>query len=588
MSSISRSRMVFVGIVAGAIVLVAIGVILSGNTTSPPTPTGQPGAIATPVPAAGTVTIVVQSANTKELWMDTMQEKFNAQGATLPSGEQVVVEVHHTGSGLKTELESDMWSPANQVWVDLTNQDWRDRNNRALVTDTCPSTVSIPIGFAMWQPMAEALGWPDEPIGWADITDLALNPDGWAALGHPEWGTFKFGHGHPEHSNSGRLSIVAEIYAATGKTEGLTYEDVWSDEATSAVGAVQTAVQHYGEIDTALLNKMVERGPDYLHAVTNYEGNVIRWNEEYGEDGTGELRFPLVLVYPSDGTFWMDHPLCILNNAEWMNEKQIEAAQLFQAFVLEEEQQALLPETGIRPAVTDVPMDGPGSKLTQANGVVPSITQDTVPVLAYPPQDIIRNVIDMWYTVKKPATVVMVIDISGSMNDDNKIKGAVAGARSFISKMQPKDEIFVLAFNDDITRLEPSGVVGQVREELLKKVDGLFASGGTALYRVTIQGIEMLEEMRQEDLAGGEKRIYGIVLMSDGANSTDDGLTESHLLNVLPKGETSDEIRIYTIAYGDDAERNMLRKIANRTNGKYYEGSVEEIENIYFLISSEF
>jgi Ca-activated chloride channel family protein len=146
----------------------------------------------------------------------------------------------------------------------------------------------------------------------------------------------------------------------------------------------------------------------------------------------------------------------------------------------------------------------------------------------------------------------------------------------------------VLAFNNEIFELQPSGVVRRVREELLGKVDGRFASGGTALYQVTIQAIEALEAMRQEDLTDGEKRIYGVVLMSDGANDTDDGLTESHLLNVLPTGEASDEIHLYTIAYGDDAERTLLQKVANRTNGKYYKGSVEDIEDIYLLILSEF
>lgn len=50
-----------------------------------------------------------------------------------------------------------------------------------------------------------------------------------------------------------------------------------------------------GQIDTYLLDKMVERGPQYLHAVANYESNVIRYNMEF----KSKLSDPLVLVYPS-------------------------------------------------------------------------------------------------------------------------------------------------------------------------------------------------------------------------------------------------------------------------------------------------
>jgi Ca-activated chloride channel family protein len=52
------------------------------------------------------------------------------------------------------------------------------------------------------------------------IAQLAADPNGWAALNHPEWGTFKFGHGHPDYSNSGLLTMIAATYAGAGLTSG--------------------------------------------------------------------------------------------------------------------------------------------------------------------------------------------------------------------------------------------------------------------------------------------------------------------------------------------------------------------------------
>src|SRR5262249_62237057 len=74
----------------------------------------------------------------------------------------------------------------------------------------------------MWKPMAEALGWGKKPIGWSDIFALARNQKGWDAYGYPQWGRFKFGHTHPQFSNSGLISLFAEVYAASGKTAGIT------------------------------------------------------------------------------------------------------------------------------------------------------------------------------------------------------------------------------------------------------------------------------------------------------------------------------------------------------------------------------
>ena len=76
----------------------------------------------------------------------------------------------------------------------------------------------------MWEPMADALGYPGKPIGFADILDLASSPGGWRRYGRPEFGDFSLVHTNPDFSTSGLSAVVAEYYAATGKNEGLQRE----------------------------------------------------------------------------------------------------------------------------------------------------------------------------------------------------------------------------------------------------------------------------------------------------------------------------------------------------------------------------
>ena len=100
------------------------------------------------------------------------------------------------------------------------------RPTEDLTAEDAPSIVRTPLVIAMWEPMARALGWPDEGIGFEDILALARSDDGWAAYGRPEFGDFKLVHTNPDFSTSGLSAVVAEYYAATGKSEGLVEADI--------------------------------------------------------------------------------------------------------------------------------------------------------------------------------------------------------------------------------------------------------------------------------------------------------------------------------------------------------------------------
>jgi Ca-activated chloride channel family protein len=576
-----RTRLIFVLIILGALCIAGLGLAVQfiGSMSERATPA----AAGTPLPA-GAVVVEIHSSNTKQDWMDQVVESFNAGGYTV-NEKQIVATVAHVGSGssmnniLDGKIQPVVWSPGSDLWVTSINQAWQDRTGRRLINGDCPATLRLPLAIAMWQPMAEALGWPDAPIGWDDLAALSTDPEGWAAPGHPEWGQFKFGHPHPEHSNSGMLSLVAEVYSAAGLTDGLTVDVVKGQAVVEDVGAVEQQVFHYGKKDTDILLRMTQRGPEYLHAVTSYEANVIKWNRDHAD----ELRFPFVAIYPDDGTFWVENPYCILDAADWVDDEQEEAAAIFRDYLLSAEQQALAIDWGLRPA-NDVPLHAP---IDQAHGAVPAITIDQVPHLAYPSDEVVGHILDMWHEVKKKATVVMLLDTSGSM-EGSKIKSAVEGAATFVDQMGPADEVYVVTFANQVTELPIAGPVGQVGEQLKSSLRGLFAEGATALHEATIYGVERTEQLQAEDEAAGERRLYGIVLLSDGKNEIDGGPSKNDMLSRLPSGTEASGVKIYAIAYGDDADLDVLTTLANRTNGKQFSGDVEDIEAVYFLISSEF
>lgn len=74
--------------------------------------------------------------------------------------------------------------------------------------------------------------------------------------------------------------------------------------------------------------------------------------------------------------------------------------------------------------------------------------------------------------------------------------------------------------------------------------------------------------------------------MTDGEDTSSTRSLDS-LLAQLPKGEDSNQVHIWTIAYGDDATTDPLQQIASQTNGRFFKAATTNIEQIYFDISSE-
>ena len=538
---------------------------------------------ATPAPPQDAIVVSVSSSNTKEDWMDAVVEQFNAEQHTISSGEVVFVQVTHVTSGGSQSAILDgrstpvVWSPGDQSWVDGANQVWRDRTGGPLIPDPCTPTVYAPMGFAMWRPMAEALGWPDTPISWNDLVALSADPDGWASVGHPEWGQFQFGHTHPDYSNTGLLMLTALAYSVEGQTSGLTAEAVYSPEVVEAFRGLELHTYHYGIQNRPLMQLLAQRGPGYLHAITSSEAEVLKANAEYGET----MRYPLVFIFPSAGTYWSEQPYCILD-ADWVSDDQAEGAGIFRDYLLDREQQEMAIDYYLRPVDESIPLHAP---IALEDGTDPRVTRETVPALESPSAEVAAAVQDVFHETKKKATIVILLDTSGSMEGE-KIVNAVDSTIGFIGRLDPDDEVYILTFGDDGVTYLGGGRAGDVAEGLTTILNGLYASGGTPLYDGIGQAIALVDQLQADDLAAGEQRLYGIVLLSDGMDTSSDS-TENQMFSSLPSGEDVEGVKIFTIAYGEDADADLMLRIANRTNGKSFTGDPESIETIYNSISAE-
>ncbi|MDW8325632.1 MAG: VWA domain-containing protein [Anaerolineales bacterium] len=528
--------------------------------------------------AQPTVTISIVYGSEKREWLEPLVEQFNAAKNKIASGEVIKVEATALGSIEAVEgiiagrIQPTVWSPASSLYVPLANAEWRQNNAEDLITGNPKNLVLSPVVVAMWQPMAEALGWPNKPIGWADIAQLAISEEGWSAYGYPEWGSFKFGHTHPEFSNSGFAAVIAQAYAGAGKQRDLTIADLQSEPVKQLLREVQASIIHYGTSTGFFAERMFERGPSYLSAAVLYE-NLIVAQEAKRLAGTSR-QLPVVAIYPKEGTFTTNHPYIILN-APWVTTAQKEAAEVFEAFLLDKPQQLRAMELGFRPADPSIPFAAP---LNAQHGVDMSQPKTE---LATPSLEVLRGIGEVWHETKKPVDLVAVVDISGSMAGE-KIAAARTSLQQFIDLLDDRDRLQVILFNDKVMTMVPLSPLGEKRADIRRRVGGIVESGGTALYDSIAQAYAELQA------SADPKHIRAIVVLSDGQDTASSLTLEALLQQIGQLQEGGASIKIFTIAFGDDADESVLRQIAEATGARSYKSSPENIMRVYGEIATFF
>ncbi len=552
-----------------SISILCVGLLLGCNSKS--TPKNE--AVA---PAPNGVEIVFTYGSEKEKWINEVTDSFNRERHRTSGGKPIFVRAIPMGSGeaieevMEGRRKPHIISPASAAFVKLGNARSQSKYGRDLIASTDNLLLS-PVVIAMWKPMAEALGWGKKPIGWSDILALARNQKGWDEYGYAQWGRFKFGHTHPQFSNSGLISLFAEVYAGSGKTAGLTLADVNKPRTAEFLAGIEKSVVHYGSSTGFFGRQMFSSGPQYLSAAVLYENMVI---ESYGQ--ATNLPFPVVAIYPKEGTFWSDHPIGIVER-DWVTPEHREAAKTYIQYLLQRPQQEKAIAYGFRPGAVDVPLAAP---IDEAHGVNPKEPKTTLEV---PPVPVMDGILKLWQQEKKPANIVLVLDTSGSMNSDQKIQNARQGAKQLVNLLSENDRLSLLPFNTKISWASQDTPIRTGRAKLLTTIDSLFAQDGTALYDAIDTAYQHLLDQGKE----GENSIRSVVVLTDGADTESKMQLDQLIQRIHFDGETHN-IHVFTIAYGNDARKDILGQVATITQAKSYEGTPQNIVDVFKDISTFF
>lgn len=514
-------------------------------------------------PPANAVTVTVAYSPEKEGWLTERIAAFNASRARV-DGRPIYVEgVNKSSGAARTEIRSGAlhvtaWSPSASTWLEVLRQESGNPN----VAASSSSLVLTPVVISMWKPMAEALGYPDTPIGWGDMLALINDPQGWGAHGHPEWGRFSWGHTDPEISTTALSTLLAEFYAATGKQRGLTAADVQRPESQQFIRDLGRGIKHYGYNTLVFSENMRKFGTSYISAFPMEEITLIDFNKKAPQT-------PLVAIYPREGTFWHDNPFIVLASAPEIEQRA--AAQLY-SFLLTPESQRLAMGYGFRPANPDVPLADP---ISPAYGVQPQGVRSVLPV---PAADVIVAAKNTWAQNRKRADIVLVVDVSGSMEGE-KIELVKAGLEAFLARILPEDRVGLVSFASSATVETPAAPLGENRIPLSDAIGRLRAQGKTAVYDGLMAGKQLLDALPPTD----EERIRAIVLLSDGQDNASATTFER-----LRQEFDESGISIFPVAYGKDADTAALEQIVEFSRTLLVQGGEGDIGTIFDNLSRYF
>jgi Ca-activated chloride channel family protein len=450
-------------------------------------------------------------------------------------------------------------TPDSSLWLDQIDRAWAEQAGAGatLVGQSFRYAVS-PVVIAMWEDGARSMGYPTKAIGWRDITDKARSDP-----------NFKWSH--PSTSSaSGLLATLAVFYAGANKTRALTAEDATAEATLAYVSAVEKTVRYYGEGEQAVIERALKEGRGFLDAFVVQEQMVLYFN--------ARSKDKLVAIYPREGTLWVDHPMALLEGPA-LTPAQRQVFSRWQAYLLSAEAQKKALALGYRPADLSIPLSGAGSPFTAANGVDPSQPQTTLQVPAPAVVDVVRNV--WWYT-KRHTNVYLVADRSGSMRGQ-KLEAAKEALRVFLEQIAGEQEaVGLIDFSTEVNESVPLAPLKQNRVRLQQAIDALSAGGETALLDAVELAYARLQSLNDRE------RINAIVVMTDG-NENHSRIKLPALERELRDGNRSGPpVIIFCIAYGQDADYNTLKRIAEATGGQARAGDLETIRQLYKILSSYF
>ncbi|MGB4762162.1 MAG: VWA domain-containing protein [Candidatus Saccharimonas sp.] len=442
-------------------------------------------------------------------WLDTVAQDFNNSGATI-DGKSVTISTRPIPSGLAMDYIRtksyipDAYTPSNEMWGQMIDA---TGVNIQMIEPRLAGNVA---GILLKQDLYDSFVAKYGEVTAENIVKASLAGD------------LKLGHTDPNLSSTGLNLVMQELSAI---------------DPSNPVSA--TAAEQFRLFQNTV--PVVSPTTEQLAAVAakGRADAVINEAQAYPNEPTlasGWVFTPVGVRH--------DNPLYALNN---LSADKVAALKLFADYAKSSPNQELAGTFGFNQY-----NDYAGVSGDKANG------------------SLLLRALDLWKQEKdggKPVITVIVVDKSGSMNNNDrldKIKSALNAGANYIS---PSSYVGLLSYSDagNITvNLPIAPFDGNQHSLFVGAVNNLSASGNTATYSAMYAALDLMLKQKAS-IPDAELRL---VVMTDGDRNT--GLDLNDALSVT-RG-----LDIATYAVGYDADVKIMEQLAG-TEGYLVNAGTEDV-----------
>jgi len=357
---------------------------------SPPGKSGNPsGGMFDGLGGGEQVEIGIAYGTEKQRWLEWAVQEF----AKTRDGKRIKVNLIPMGSleGAHALLNGDqrihVWSPASALYKDIFVQEWQIKYSQNPILKEDAIALS-PMVFVVWDERYQAFAQKYKNFSFATVSQALQEKGGWETIAQkPEWGLFKFGHTHPNESNSGLMTIVLAAYSYQKKTKGLELKDVVDVGFQNWLQSFERGVSGLSNSTGNMMREMVLKGPSSYDGLFVYENVAIDYLKN-AEGRWGQLR----VAYPEYNA-WNENPYYIID-ASWSSKAQRKAAETFLTFLLSEPIQKESLVHGFRPANANVPIKFPDSPFVKYADY--GVKVDLGKICEPPRAEVVNNLLQSW------------------------------------------------------------------------------------------------------------------------------------------------------------------------------------------------
>src|SRR5215813_9557085 len=335
------------------------------------------------------VEIGIAYGTEKQRWLEWAVSEF----AKTSDGKHIKISLIPMGSleGAHAILSGDqrinVWSPASAEYRDVFLQEWQVKYSGNPIVREEPIALT-PMVFVVWDERYQAFIQKYKVMSFDTVAQALQAKGGWDEIAHrPDWGLFKFGHTHPNQSNSGLMTIILAAYSYHHKTKDLTLKDVLDVGFQKWLQDLERGASGMSNSTGNMMREMVLKGPSSYDALFVYENVAV----DYLKNAEGRWG-PLRVTYPKYNA-WNDNPYYVLD-APWSTPEQRKAAQTFLDFLLSEPIQREALKHGFRPANTNVAVRTPDSPFSQYAQY--GVQLDLGNVCEPPKAEVVSNLLASW------------------------------------------------------------------------------------------------------------------------------------------------------------------------------------------------